>query len=108
MPPPLPASQSQPAETPVPPGGKAAAFFDVDGTLARTTIVHYYAYFRRRQMPPLISKMWYAAFLVKCGYYLLLDKIDRSRLNVVFYRSYAGLPAARIKAQVPDCYREVI
>lgn len=89
-------------------GGKAAAFFDVDGTLIETTIVHYYVYFRRREMSPIMSKLWYAAFLVKCGYYLWLDRINRSRLNVVFYRSYAGLPSARIKAQVMDCHREVI
>lgn len=89
-------------------GAKAAVFFDVDGTLVQTTIVHYYVYFRRRRMSPLRGKLWYSAFLVKCGYYLLLDKIDRSRLNVVFYRSYSGLPAARIKAQAADCYREVI
>jgi len=89
-------------------GAKAAVFFDVDGTLVQTTIVHYYVYFRRKRMSPLRGKLWYSAFLVKCGYYLLLDKIDRSRLNVVFYRSYAGLPAARIKAQAADCYRDVI
>ncbi len=90
------------------PAAKTAAFFDVDGTLVQTTIVHYYVYFRRKRMSPLAGKLWYAAFLVKCGYFLMLDKIDRSRLNVVFYRSYAGLPAAEIKAQVPECYRDVI
>lgn len=93
---------------PAPASRRAAAFFDVDGTLAATTIVHYYVYFRRRQMSPLWSKVWYSAFLLKCGYYLLLDRIDRGRLNVVFYRSYAGLPVERIKAQVEDCYRDVI
>lgn len=87
---------------------KAAVFFDVDGTLVQTTIVHYYVYFRRRRMSPLLSKLWYALFLVKCVYYLLLDKIDRSMLNVVFYRNYAGLPTAWIKARVRDCYSDVI
>jgi HAD superfamily hydrolase (TIGR01490 family) len=85
-----------------------AAFFDVDGTLARTTIVHYYVYFRRRRMSPLFGRIWYALFLVKCLYYLLLDRIDRSRLNVVFYRSYAGLPTQSIKELVTDCYRNVL
>lgn len=88
--------------------GSAAAFFDVDGTLARTTIVHYYVYFRRRRMGRLAGTFWQALFLVKCVYYLILDKLDRSRLNVVFYRSYRGLPAREIKALMPDCYREIL
>jgi HAD superfamily hydrolase (TIGR01490 family) len=87
---------------------KAATFFDVDGTLVQTTIAHYYAYFRRRRMSPLWGKFWYATFLAKCAYYLLLDRISRSALNVVFYRSYRGLPADEIKAQAQACYRDVI
>ena len=87
---------------------KAAAFFDVDGTLVQSTIVHYYMYFRTRRMAPLIARLWRVVFLFKCGYYLLLDKISRSRLNIVFYRSYNGLPVEEIKAQVQDCYHEVI
>jgi HAD superfamily hydrolase (TIGR01490 family) len=87
---------------------KVAAFFDVDGTLVQTTIAHYYVYFRRRRMTPLLGKLWNAAFMVKCGYYVVLDKINRSRLNVVFYRSYAGLPASEIRGQAMDCYHDVM
>ncbi|HNQ23876.1 MAG TPA: HAD-IB family hydrolase [Phycisphaerae bacterium] len=85
-----------------------AAFFDVDGTLARTTIVHYYVYFRRRRLSPLVGALWQAGLMAKCLYYLVLDKIDRSRLNVVFYRSYAGLPVDDIQALAEDCYRDVL
>ncbi len=87
---------------------RQAAIFDVDGTITATTIVDYYAYFRRRRMGPLAGRLWYAAFLVKCLYYLVLDKIDRSRLNIVFYRSYAGLSTVDIRALVQDCHRDVI
>ena len=85
-----------------------AAFFDVDGTLIQTTIVHYYMYFRRQGMSSLRSVPWRAGFLLKCGYYLLLDKISRSRLNIVFYRSYRGMNVDEVKAMVPGCHREVI
>jgi HAD superfamily hydrolase (TIGR01490 family) len=84
------------------------AFFDVDGTIVKTTIVHYYIYFRRRRMPAALGLIWHGAYLLKCGYYLALDKINRSRLNVVFYRGYRGLPVEEIKAQADDCYRSVI
>ena len=90
------------------PRRKSAAFFDVDGTLVRATVVHYYVYFRSRLLTPFWRGPWYAAYLAKCAYYLLLDRIDRSRFNIVFYRGYAGLPTARIKELVSDCYRDVI
>ncbi len=85
-----------------------AAFFDVDGTLCDTTIAHYYRYFMLRRLSPMVGRLWYSGFLVKCVYYLLLDRFDRQRLNVVFYRSYAGLPAAEIKAQAHDCHDAVV
>jgi fatty acyl-CoA reductase len=85
-----------------------AAFFDVDGTLCDTTIAHYYRYFMLRRLSPWAGRLWYAAFLAKCVYYLLLDKFDRQRLNVVFYRNYRGLPAAEIKAQARDCHDHVV
>jgi HAD superfamily hydrolase (TIGR01490 family) len=87
---------------------REAAFFDVDGTLCDTTIVHYYRYFMLRRLSPLAGRLWYSTFLMKCVYYLLLDKLDRQRLNVVFYRNYAGLPVAEIKAQAADCHQHVV
>jgi len=87
---------------------REAAFFDVDGTLCDTTIAHYYRYFMLRRLTPWAGRVWYAAFLAKCVYYLLLDKFDRQRLNVVFYRNYAGLPATDIKAQAADCHDAVV
>lgn len=84
-----------------------AAFFDVDGTLCDTTIAHYYRYFMFRRLSALAAKLWHSSFLMKCVYYLLLDKFDRRRLNVVFYRNYAGLPAAEIKAQAAGCYQHI-
>ena len=85
-----------------------AAFFDVDGTLVNSTIIHYYVYLRCRRMSPAYASLWHSVYPLKCVYYFLLDKISRRTLNIVFYRSYAGLPAAEIKALAPDCHREII
>ncbi|MBI4719050.1 MAG: HAD-IB family hydrolase [Planctomycetes bacterium] len=87
---------------------RSAAFFDVDGTIAKTTIVHYYIYFRRRIMQRWLGPLWNAAYFAKCGYYLLLDRVDRHRLNIVFYRDYRHLPVREIRALVADCHRDVI
>ncbi len=87
---------------------RSAVFFDVDGTMAKTTIVHYYAYFRQKRMSTLAALCWRTVFLMKCVYFLVMDKIDRGRLNEIFYRSYAGLHAADIFAQAHDCHRDVM
>jgi HAD superfamily hydrolase (TIGR01490 family) len=80
----------------------------VDGTLADTTIVHFYRYFRWQEMSAVKRKIWDAAFLTKCLYYLVLDKIDRGRLNMVFYRNYAGLPVERIRSMARACHEEML
>jgi len=85
---------------------KSAAFFDVDGTLVDSTIAHYFRYFMFRRLPRWRARVWYAGFLFRCAYYMALDRVDRGRLNVVFYRNYAGLPSEEITSQAVDCYRE--
>lgn len=89
-------------------GTRAAAFFDVDGTIQETTIVDYYMYFRARRMSPRWRPIWRALYLLRCIPYLVLDKIDRSRLNVVFYRSYARLSVADVTSLVSDCFQDVM
>lgn len=87
---------------------RSVAFFDVDGTLCDTTIAHYFRFFMFERLGPIRRRIWYPWFLAKCCCYLLLDKIDRGRLNVVFYRNYARLPAGEIKARAEACEREVV
>ena len=87
---------------------RQVVFFDVDGTLCDTTIAHYFRFFMWERLTPLRRWMWYPWFLARCGYYLILDRVDRGRLNEVFYRNYAGLPAAEIKARGEACEREVV
>ena len=87
---------------------RQAAFFDVDGTIVKTNIVHYYIYFRRRRLPIYWRDAWSAYFAAKCLYFLLLDKIDRRRLNIVFYRHYRGLRVSDIERLVENCHNDVI
>lgn len=87
---------------------REAAFFDVDGTLVDSTIVHYYAFFRRRDMRPLAAAIWHVAFLMKCVGFIAIDKINRTWFNRVFYRGYGGLSAARTKGLADECYEKVI
>jgi len=77
---------------------KAAAFFDVDGTLLKSTIVHYYIWLRFALLPLLLKYFWLIGFLPKTVYYLILDSISRTRFNRAFYRNYRGMKVTEIKA----------
>ena len=77
---------------------KTVAFFDVDGTLLKSTIVHYYIWMRSTKVPRLLRLVWLVGFLPKIAYYLILDRISRTRFNQVFYRNYRGMDAAEVKA----------
>ena len=82
----------------VPNSKKRVAFFDVDGTLLKSTIVHCYVWMRSSQMPFFLKHLWLIGFLPKIVYYLILDSISRTRFNEVFYRNYRGLEVAEMKA----------
>ncbi len=86
----------------------AAAFFDVDGTLVGRNIVHHYVYIRRRLLPRLVRDLWTGAFLAKAPYYLVLDKVSRSRLNISFFRNYRGLRGDAVRGCAQACFEDVI
>ena len=81
----------------VPNAKKTVAFFDVDGTLLASTIVHCYVWIRSAQIPFLLKYLWLIAFLPKTVYYLILDSISRTRFNQVFYRNYRGMDVEQAK-----------
>ena len=83
---------------------QVAAFFDVDGTLVNSTIVHYYVRFRLQLLHPLIRPFWLAGFLLKIPYYLLLDNLSRTKFNQVFYRNYRGMEVERLKGLAQDTF----
>jgi len=74
-----------------------AAFFDVDGTITKTTILDPLIWYHRTHD----SKFRFACFalglLLRVPYYLAVDRRSRARCNVVFYRRYAGLSAADLR-----------
>lgn len=89
-------------------GQKTVAFFDVDGTLLDSTIVHYYLWLRTAQLPLFLKPLWLAAFLPKIVYYLILDSVSRTRFNQVFYRNYRGMDVARVKALSAEMFDDYL
>lgn len=76
---------------------RVAAFFDVDGTILKATIVHYYVYFATQGRSAFGRGLFWVRFIPQILSFLILDKISRSAFNRVFYRRYRGMEASRLK-----------
>lgn len=89
-------------------GAASAAFFDVDGTLMRTNITHYYVHIATRGFSPLRRFLWMLGVGPQAIHYLLLDLVNRGAFNRVFYRNYRGLEAARVRALADEVFATVM
>ena len=86
---------------------KAAAFFDMDGTLLDSTIVHFYAHLSTARMNRLRRAWWTARFAPRVPLLALIDLFSRSAFNRFFYRYYRGMEAAalrRLSAEILESF----
>jgi HAD superfamily hydrolase (TIGR01490 family) len=89
-------------------GAARAAYCDVDGTLAATTIVTPLLWFISRERPVPSRVWWFATLPFRAPYWLALDRIDRLASNRAIYSNYAGLRTERVKNSATECFRDVI
>jgi hypothetical protein len=83
-----------------------AAFFDVDGTLVRTNIVHAFAFYAMNQ-GTIFGTAWRTARTAACApLYWALDKANRKIFNEVFYRSYEGMSEDRLVVLADELFEE--
>ena len=85
-----------------------AAFYDVDGTLVKTNIVHVYAYYamNRGSLLGMAGRtLGTAASLPLFG---ALDVINRKVFNEFFYRYYEGLTEDRLLTVAEDMFEDVL
>lgn len=73
-----------------------AAFFDVDGTLVHTNVVHTYAYYATNRGSLLGIAGRSMGILASLPVFAGLDLVDRKVFNEFFYRYYAGLTEDRL------------
>jgi HAD superfamily hydrolase (TIGR01490 family) len=98
---------SHAAHTPAEKRGRAA-FFDVDGTLISTNVVHAYGYYAQNEGSILGILGRTGATLASLPLYAGLNIIDRKVFNEFFYRSYAGLSEDRLLTIAEDMFDDVI
>jgi HAD superfamily hydrolase (TIGR01490 family) len=90
------------------PTQKKAAFYDVDGTLVRTNIVHTYAHYAMNR-----GTIWQTAkrtgtLLATLPFLGLLDWANRKTFNELFYRSYAGMTEDRLYTLAEEVFTDVL
>jgi phosphoserine phosphatase len=85
-----------------------AAFYDVDGTLVRTNIVHTYAYYamNRGSLSGIAGRTFGA--LASLPLFGALDAMNRKVFNEFFYRYYSGLSEDRLVTLAEDLFEDVL
>ena len=78
---------------------RAAAFFDVDGTLLRGNVVGYYARLRTLDMSRFERGLWLAGFVLTVPWWLVLDKCSRGLFQREFYKNYARIAPAALESR---------
>lgn len=85
-----------------------AAFYDVDGTLVRTNIVHAYAYYamNRGTIRGIATRT--LSTLAGIPFFKALDLTNRKVFNEMFYRYYTGLSEDRLVTLAEDLFEDVL
>ncbi|PZR18712.1 MAG: HAD-IB family hydrolase [Archangium gephyra] len=94
-------------ETPKAPTGKAA-FFDIDGTLISTNVVHAYGYYAMNEgsVGGILKRT--LGTVAKLPVFAGLNVVDRKIFNEYFYRQYEGLTEDRLLTLSEDLFEDVI
>lgn len=103
MPPPAPADRRSDRSSP-----EAAAFYDLDGTLIRTNLVHVFAYYARNDQGLLRSARSVLATVAGIPLFLAADRYSRKVFNDLFFQWYRGQSYDRLRYLSADLHRRVI
>lgn len=95
-----------PTAPPAKPG--KAAFYDVDGTLIRTNVVHAYGYYATNRGTFRGTLGRTLGTLASIPAFAGLNIVDRKVFNEFFYRYYEGLTEDRLITLAEDLFEDVI
>jgi HAD superfamily hydrolase (TIGR01490 family) len=85
-----------------------AAFFDVDGTLVGTNIVHAFAYYAMNQGTILGTAWQTARTVLSVPLFWATDRLDRKAFNELFYGYYRGQSADRLETLADELFEDVL
>jgi HAD superfamily hydrolase (TIGR01490 family) len=85
-----------------------AAFYDLDGTLVRTNLVHILVFYARNDRGLLNSLRRSAAALAAIPLFFAADCVSRQAFNEVFFRFFRGASADRLRLLAEELWEEVL
>ncbi|MED5465123.1 MAG: HAD-IB family hydrolase [Myxococcota bacterium] len=85
-----------------------AAFYDLDGTLCSTNVVHAYGYFARNAPTLGATLLKTGSLVASLPFFLAADLYSRKLFNDVFYRRYQGESEDRLKMMADELFEEVV
>jgi len=88
--------------------GKAAAFYDLEGTLVSTNLVHTLAFYVKRQQGLWQTAKASVGTLAKLPFFGITDLYSRNVFNEVFFRSYEGFSQDRLRFFSDELFEEVL
>jgi HAD superfamily hydrolase (TIGR01490 family) len=88
--------------------GQAAAFYDLEGTLVSTNLVHTLAFYARRQQGVWQTLKKSAGTLAKLPFFGVTDLYSRNVFNEVFFQSYKGLSQDRLRYFSEELFEEIL
>lgn len=88
--------------------GQAAAFYDLEGTLVSTNLVHTLAFYSRRQQGFFNTVKKSVATLAKLPAFGITDLYSRNVFNEYFFRSYEGESEDRLRYFSDELFEEVL
>jgi len=87
---------------------KAAVFYDLDGTIVHTNILHVYVYYALR-LPKISDKARKLLMMMLFSpLYILVDQMNKVVFNKLFYRNYKGIPEERLRILGKELVRDAL
>lgn len=88
--------------------GQAAAFYDLEGTLVSTNLVHTLAFYSRRQQGFFTTLRKSVGTLAKLPLFGVTDLYSRNVFNEFFFQSYEGESFDRLRYFSQELFEEVL
>ena len=88
--------------------GQAAAFYDLEGTLVSTNLVHTLGFYARRQQGIWQTVRKSAATLAKLPMFGVTDLYSRNVFNEFFFQSYKGESTDRLRFFAEELFEDVL
>src|SRR3982750_753854 len=87
---------------------QTAAFYDLEGTLVRTNLVHTLAFYAKRQQGLWQTAKASVGTLAKLPFFGITDLYSRNVFNEVFFRSYEGFSQDRLRYFSDELFEQVL